>query len=125
MYTCVYNIITNLFNNFIKVHESTASLPEGIVTGGQTAFQSYGLFDECIDTRGPNTTEFHGKYCSVFFYFEPVQPEELVNNTILADDIQHRGNWISYKNLIIFLILKCKTIFLKSCMQDRPISSVA
>ena len=80
------------------MHESTASLPEGIITGGSTAYQSYGLFDECIDTRGPNTTGdgsstlFDGKYCSVFFYFVEVQPDELVNSSTI---IQERGNFVS------------------------------
>ena len=81
------------------MHESTGKLPEGLFTGGSSVYRSFGLFDECIDTRGPNTTDdstlFNGKYCSVFFYVEEVLPEELDNSTI-PNQPQERGNWISY-----------------------------
>ena len=84
------------------MHESTAHLPEGFITGGSSAQRAYGLFDECIDTRGPerpNTTDgstlFNGKYCSVFFYIEEAQLDELDNSTLPADQPEERGNWIS------------------------------
>ena len=54
------------------------------MVGGNTVPRSFGLFDECIDTRGPlrcNTTDestlFDGKYCSVFFNVEILKLEEL------------------------------------------------
>ena len=82
------------------MHESSGKLPEGLFTGGSSVFRSFGLFDECIDTRGGGPTDggintMDGKYCSIFFYVEPVELKDLDNSTISAD-YQQRGNWISY-----------------------------
>ena len=67
------------------MHASSSKLPSaGVTETSSTERRSYGMFDECIDTRGPerpNTTDgssfFNGKYCSVFFNVEIVQPEQL------------------------------------------------
>ena len=74
-------------------------------TGQETqgTLRSYGLFDECVDTQGPNSTDgssilFNGQYCSVFFNLEVVRPDELDNRTILnttSDLRQQRTNWIT------------------------------
>jgi hypothetical protein len=83
------------------VHESTGKLPEGMMAGNVTERRSYGIFDECINTRGPerpNTTDgsalFDGKYCSVFFNTEVVHPEELID--INPNQPELRDNWLSY-----------------------------
>ena len=83
------------------MHESTGQFPEGLFTDRKTnAIRSYGLFDECIDTRGPNTTDgsalFNGKYCTIFFFIEQVEPDELDNRTVIRnEEPEERGNWIT------------------------------
>ena len=67
------------------MYESTGRLElEGLMEGGAKVPRSFGLFDECIDTKGPewsnatyNGNLFNGKYCSVFFNVEVVQLLEL------------------------------------------------
>ena len=87
------------------MQESTGKAPEGVhsMEGTYNALRSYGLFDECIDTRGPDrpnandgSTLFDGKYCSVFFTVAEVKMEELDNSTISNQlPQQQRGNWIT------------------------------
>ena len=80
------------------MHQSTGKLvlPEDFKSSRKSAFRSYGLFDKCMDIRRPRadkgSTLFDGKYCSVFFYFVEVQPDELVNSSTI---IQERGNFVS------------------------------
>lgn len=86
------------------VQESTGKAPEGIhsMEGTYNALRSYGLFDECIDTRGPvrpnakdRNTLFDGKYCSVFFTIVEVKLEDLENSSSISVQSQKRSNWIT------------------------------
>ena len=86
------------------MQESTGKAPEGIhsMEGTYNALRSYGLFDECIDTRGPvrpkenyGSTLFDGKYCSVFFTIVEVKLEDLDNSSSISVQSQQRSNWIT------------------------------
>ena len=105
------NNFSNLSALFLKlvVHESTSKLPEGVLVGrvNMKERRSYGIFDECIDTRGPErpnatdeSTLFDGKYCAVFFNIEVVRREELMEMN------PHRDNWLSCAILLkIYYVL--------------------
>lgn len=83
------------------MHGSTGKLPEGVIASS-TARRSYGIFDECINIRGPempNTTDgstsFDGKYCSIFFNLEIIQPDELMDMNPIPYQLM-RDNLLSY-----------------------------
>lgn len=73
--------------------ESTGQLPPGLFGDGN--YHADGLFDECQAVRAP---VFNGKYCSVYFKPELVDPSEIIPPPPAATpsyEEQGRGNFIT------------------------------
>lgn len=82
----------NIIFYFIKVFDSSAKIPNGILHGNVV---NYGSFDECLSIHDKHK-EIHGKYCQIKIFLSQHKMADLIQN----EDKNIRGGLI--KLMVIF-----------------------
>lgn len=80
--------------------DSTGKMPEGLYTLSNV--DAPGLFDECLAVKAP---DFTGKYCTIYFRREPVDPSELEGSSSgFSFKPPTRNNWLYFYQILNLLL---------------------